>query len=195
MTETPIVIEEVEVDDGPVRPAWEIPEMMIVALVASIGVLIVGGLAAGIARIVSDATEVPFGGGLQEIWSAVAFGAEWANFVVAAILLAALGLCWWQLQGWAEVTEEADDADDGAEAFGHIHRALLLTNVVVGGLGLTAVGALAGVVAELGEGNGQSFVPVDIYAGAEFVAVAALFTTGALVARRLRRGYAGSGTS
>ncbi len=113
-----------DVGEAENRPAWEVPEKVAVALLASVVVLAMGGLAAGIARFVVYNGE-PFPGN-QAVWSAIEFGAQWADVFVAAVLLAVLGLCWWQLQAWAEVIEDPDDAGQLLDAVGHTARALHL---------------------------------------------------------------------
>ena len=184
MTDSP-ALEDVPTEEagpGP-RLAWEVPEIAGAAILVSIALLIVGGLATGIARAVSTSGAWP-GPGNQQAWAAIQFGAQWASPVVAVFLLGVLGLCWWQKQGWREVVEGSDGDEELSEAGAHLRRAqrmVVWTRVV---LALTALGSIAFFAAELGvnEGSDGTF---DIYPGASTVAVVALFAGAVWIDRKL----------
>jgi hypothetical protein len=154
MTDSPVLddVAAEEGDRGP-RMAWEVPEIAGAAILVGVAVLIVGGLAVGIARALTTTGGV-FAFSNQQTWAAVQFGAVWASPVVAVLLVGVLGLCWWQDQGWEEVV--ADGAEELSEARGHLRRArrmIAWTRVLVA---LTAVGSIALFAAALGINQGSS---------------------------------------
>ncbi len=188
MTEQPVPddpLDEQERSNPP--PGWEVPEIVGMAGLASVAVLVVGGLATGIARAVTEAaSNYPPGQGSQEVWNAMTLGTEWAGPLVAVIVLGAFGLCWWQIQAWAEVFDGPADDDDLAEAHGHVHRAHLIARWAMVALALTAAGSIAGFVAQVGQNAGQPFWTVDIYTGANLLAVFVLLGVATLVNRQLQ---------
>ena len=171
------------------RPAWEVPEKLAVVLLASVVALAVGGLAAGVARIVVESEPFP---GNQAVWNAIDLGAQWSNVFVATFLLGVLGLCWWQLQAWAEVIEDPDDAGQLLDAVGHTARALRTTRAGEAALGLVVVGSVAGFVGAVGTAGTSELWVLDLSSGAQMVAVVIIGAAGILVGRQLRGAYAGS---
>src|SRR5580698_7112862 len=129
-------------DDYSSQPplAWEVPEIFGAAVLASVSVLAVGGLATGIARAITEAaSNFPPGLGSQQVWNAIQFGAEWAGPLLATVVLGVLGLCWWQVSAWMEVTETpGHDENDESEARGHMHRAHLIARWAMVALAVTA---------------------------------------------------------
>lgn len=177
-------------DDFPSKSplAWEVPEIFGAGVLASVSVLAVGGLATGIARAVTEsATNFPPGLGSQEVWNAIEFGSEWAGPLLAIVVLGVLGLCWWQVDAWLEVTESpGNDDDDESEARGHMHRARLIARWAIVALAVTAAGAIAGFVAEVGANSGQSLWTIDIYGGGSMLAVLVLLGAAVLVNRKMQ---------
>jgi hypothetical protein len=170
---SPLFLDELPPDEtgsGP-RLDWEVPEIVAGAALLSVAILPIGGLATGIARdIATNGQLVPSGLVNQQVWSAVSLGAQWASHFVALILLGVLGLCWWQWQGWSEVIEDPERVDETTEARGHLRRArrtALWTRVV---LVVTAIGSIAGFVAQLGVLS-ASQATLDIFPGVETLAV------------------------
>ena len=164
--------------------AWEVPEVLAAVVLLAVAVLAAGGLAAGISLSVSVQSALPS----PSVWSAVQFGSQWADPLVALVLLGVLGVCWWQLQAWAEVVEE--DADgDRSEALGHMRRARLTVWWAVGAFGVTAVGSIAEFASTIGQGDAGVTWPFDINGGAGMSAVLLVAGTGALVGRHLNRRY------
>ncbi len=158
-----------EESDPGVRLQWEVPEIVAGTILVSVAILPIGGLATGIARDIATYGQV-FPSGLlnQQVWSAVSLGAEWASPFVALILLAVVALCWWQWQGWSEVIEDPERVDEASEALGHLRRAqrtAMWARVV---LIVTAIGSIAGFVAQVGSGFQSS---LDIFPGVETLAV------------------------
>ena len=158
---------------------------MAAAVLGGVGILAVGGLAVGMARIA--VVSAPLGEG-QYIWSAIDIGAEWANFLVAVIVLGVLGLCWWQLHAWAEVVDDPEEASQLPDALGHIRRARRLTRWAEVALGLTLLGSVAGFAATVGTGGTTELWVFDLVAGAQMLAVIVIFVAGIVVGRQLERG-------
>jgi hypothetical protein len=167
------------------RLDWEVPEIVAATILVSMAILPIGGLATGIAREISTSGQVfPSGLDNQQVWSAVSFGAEWASPFVALILLGVVGLCWWQWQGWSEVIEDPERVDETSEALGHLQRAqrtAMWTRVV---LVVTAIGSIAGFVADL-DVNGGSQATLDIFPGVETLAVLVLLAGALWIDSRL----------
>jgi hypothetical protein len=188
MTEPSVPNALLDNDEQSLSPvAWEVPETIVAAVLATVTVLVVGGLATGIARVASvSASSFPPGLNSQEIWNAIQFGSLWAGPVVTVIALGALGLCWWQTQAWAEAAEARDPVGDVSEAEGHILRARLLARWAIVTLVVTAAGSVAYFVAEVGLNSGGQVWPLDINAGASLLAVLVLLGGGVLVGRQLR---------
>ena len=120
------------------------------------------------------------------------YGTEWAEPLLAVVLLAVLGLCWWQFQTWADVTETTSDDEQAFDALDHIHRARQITIWTQAALGLTALGSLAffagGVLSTTG--FPQVAWSHDFYGGASTLAVIVLAGVGLLVGKGLGQRYA-----
>lgn len=136
------------------RTPWEIQEVAAGALVLVVGVVAVSGVVAGILG----------GTGANEGSSSVQTAAQtllqatqWAGAFTAFLPVCALGLTWWQVQGWSDTLDDIghedpteDDAPtDRDEALSHIVRNRVLTKWAGLSLlicALAAVGTLVGVV-------------------------------------------------
>jgi hypothetical protein len=102
-------------------------------------------------------------------------------------VLGVLGLCWWQVDAWLEVTETpGNDDDDESEARGHMRRAHLIARWAMVALAVTAAGSIAGFVAEVGTNAGQGFWTIDIYGGGSLLAVLVLLSAAVAVNRRIQ---------
>jgi hypothetical protein len=165
------------------------PEVAAVAILVSVAVLAAGGCVAGIARFVTTTGAAGPGADTQLTWNAVTFGAQWASPVVAVLLLAVIGLCWWQLQAWTELIESPDPDDDLADAIRHIRRARLIARWALVGVAGTAVGAIALFAAQVATSTGlpDGDWTVEIAAAAGFLAVVALLAATLWAGRRLGR--------
>ena len=81
-----------------------------------------------------------------------------------------------------------DDDADVPDAGGHIRRALVLTTWTEAGFVVTALGSVAGFVAQMGlDGTSSQSVPAEIFDGAQMLAVLVVTGTGTVLAERLRR--------
>jgi hypothetical protein len=102
-------------------------------------------------------------------------------------VLGVLGLCWWQVDAWLEVTETpGTDSDDELEARGHLHRAHLIARWATLTLVVTAAGSIAGFAAEVGTNAGQRFWTIDIYGGASLLAVLVLLGAAIPINRKIQ---------
>jgi len=184
MTETPAIM-PASSQEGRADPfAWEVPELIALAVLVGVAVLAVGGLATGIVRSFSPTSSFA---GSQDVWNAIEFGAQWANAILAAIVLGVLGVCWWQLEAWEEVREEPDSENDLSEALGHIQRTRRIISCTGVALGATAAGSVAGFVAQIGTYGSNPLWTLDILGAAEMLAVIVISGTGILVGRQLQR--------
>ncbi len=132
-----------DVDRSTPRLEWEIPETAAVAVLVAVGLLMVGGLVAGIV-----ASMPSYGGTPDRITAsnAIGFGATWAGTVLAIALLGLVGLSWWQAEAWSAASEPDDERDRGAEAAGHMRRAHRISQWSQVALLLICAGAVALVV-------------------------------------------------
>ena len=144
----------VEAPPASARAPWEIQEIAAGALVLVVGVVAVSGVAAGILGG-TGATEGS--SGVQTAAQTLLQATQWAGAFTAFLLVCALGLTWWQVQGWSDALDDIgnedrneDNSPTGAdEARRHIVRNRALTRWAVLGLvicSLAAVGMLVGVV-------------------------------------------------
>jgi hypothetical protein len=151
-------------DEPPNRKtSWEIQEIAAVALLLVVAVVAVTGVAAGIVA----STETDLGSFGREAVSEVLLQSTlWAGVLIAFLVVSALGLVWWQVDGWTDALEDlgddrtdddrdgsgpAEEADEADEAVAHIRRnraigtwgAVSLLVIAMG-----AVGALVGAVVQ-----------------------------------------------
>jgi hypothetical protein len=172
------------------RLAFEVPEVAAGAILVAFYAIVVGGLASGI--IACTAPQVPLDQ-LQNAWNAITFGTSWAEPLLAVALLGAVGLCWWQTQGWSEVLDTETDDDEISEAVGHLRRARQIALWGLGGLVVIDIGAAVGLVAVIAL-NVSSHSDRLVWArvvgsGADLVAVLVISAGGIAAASRLLRDY------
>ena len=127
-------------------PAWEAPEIAAVAILVAFSAFVIGALATGID--VSMSTQPAFIDPTTNTWNAIESATTWAEPLLAIILLGVVGLCWWQVETWSE--EVAAEAQHDPQALGHIRRARQISFWAVGGLTITTIGAVAGIIALIG---------------------------------------------
>lgn len=127
-------------------PAWEAPEIAAAAILVAFVSVVIGSLATAID--VSLSTQEAIIEPTTNIWNAIQFGTTWAEPLLAIILLGVVGLCWWQVEAWSE--EIGAEAEGGPQALGHIRRARRISCWALGGLIITTVGAVAGIIALIG---------------------------------------------
>lgn len=182
-----------EEDDTPSRSAWELPEIVAVSVLVAFFGLVVGGL---VTAIVVGTTPIEPSPGNQLVGEAIQLGAEWADPLLTALLLAVLGLCWWQFQAWAAAAETTSDDEQTSEVLDHLRRARLITIWTQAALALTALGSVAlfagGILTDTGLGTAvpRTIWARDIYAAASVLAVFVLVGVGLLVGKRLGELYA-----
>jgi hypothetical protein len=168
-------------------PAWEVPEIVAVAVLIAFFATVIGALATGID--VSMATSPPFFDPMESVWNSIQFGTTWAEPVLAIILLGVVGLCWWRVAAWSEV--RGADANNHSTALGHIQRARRISLWALSSLIITAVGAIAGIIALIGfnipSHPGRIVWSRVFGAAAGVLADIVIVVAGALVLKRLVR--------
>jgi hypothetical protein len=175
------------VSDPAPRLPWEVPELVGVGVLLVVALFALGGLATGVAA--SLKSQLP--DNISPVWTDLAFGAQWAEPLIALLVLGVLGVCWWQLQAWAEVIEAPDEEDenDRIQALGHMVRARIGVITSLGALGVTALGSVAGFVGSVGQGPVSQLWPEDVFRGTEMLAVLVVLAIGMLIERGLRGRY------
>ena len=188
-------------DDGDdrARIPWELPEIVLGGLLITVALLAVTGLAGGIVASLKTADSNFLLG------DAIVVATGWAGPFSMALLLAGLGLVWWQVEGWGEVTdtwlddddgtgEGADDSDtdDLVESLRHLWRARMFvtwTAVLVGIVALASLTRLVGIGLNIPPGS-----PVSnqiwgnyIVEGGSVVATLVLVAASLYVVVQLRR--------
>jgi hypothetical protein len=176
---------------GPSPPRWEFPEVAAVVVLAAVGVLAVGGIAAGIVESQRNlGTSAPPGFDRQLLGGSLVAGSSWASLVVGIVLLGLVGLCWWNVGQWEPDGDDVDPESDDVEALGHIGRCRAITVWIQVVLGVTALAAVADFVGGVIEHfDGVDWAP-NVDAGANMLAVLAVAGTGVVLGRRLTNRYA-----
>lgn len=175
-------------DDAPApRVEWEVPEVAAAAVVLAVGLLVLGGLVAGIAAAAGAPTTFGPGSGAVETGSSIQVGAAWAEPLLAIVLLGVLGVCWWWIDAWSEAPSDTG----GDEAARHIGRARAISGWVNGALALTLAGSvalLAGLLLTNSQAGNQSSLvwSRDISQAASVLAVAVIVSGGTWAGMRLR---------
>jgi hypothetical protein len=113
-------------------------------VLAAVGVLVVGGLVAGIVASTMSYGGITQGGAVAG--NAIGFGAGWAEPLLAMALLGVVGVCWWQFEAWSDASEPDDGLDRVVEVTGHIGRAKRISQWTQAELLLLCAGAVALVV-------------------------------------------------
>jgi hypothetical protein len=124
------------------RADWEIQEVVATALLIAVALVAVGAVAAGI-----DANaEGSFQPARDAVAQALLQSTLWAGVTTMFLLVSALGLVWWQVDGWSEALEETG-ADDAEEARLHLRRNRLLATWAGVSLAVTSLAAIGTLVA------------------------------------------------
>ncbi len=96
---------------------WEIQEIAAAALLLVVAVVAVTGVAAGIVA----STETDLGSfGRDAVSEVLLQSTLWAGVLIAFLVVSALGLVWWQVDGWTDALEDLDDdrTDDDRDGSG-----------------------------------------------------------------------------
>lgn len=186
---------DAESDDDVFEPRvdWEVPEVAAVVILTAVGILILGGLATGIAAAAGSQVALGPGAGDVLAGASIQVGAEWAEPVLAIVLLGVLGLCWWHVSAYSGASDHAP-----SQVASHIRRARQIARWVNGTLLLTLAGSIALVVGEVltySQSHRSSLIWSHyIYEGASALAVAAI-TAGGLWASTRLKAEPGAGTN
>ena len=90
---------------------------------------------------------------------------DWATIYFSLLLLAVLAIVWWQVQGWLEVVEEADEGDEELRtALDHLVRARRLDNAVMLAFSILIAAAIGNLVATFIQNRPQG-VSLPLVAG------------------------------
>lgn len=175
-----------EEEGGEPRVPWEVPEVAAVVVLVAVGLLILGGLGTGIAATIGSTVPIGAGAGTEVTGESIAFGTTWAGPLLAMVLLAVLGLCWWQVHGWAEVSAEVEHH----EASTHVLRGQRLAWWAKGALVLTLAGSFASLAGTMLTNSAAVAEPAliwsrDIYDVASVLAVAVIASGGVWIGTRL----------
>jgi hypothetical protein len=163
---------------------WEVPEIAAIVILTAVGILILGGLATGIAA--AAGSQGAFGPGAGDVLAgaSIQVGAEWAEPVLAIVLLGVLGLCWWHVSAWSGVPDHAP-----SQVASRIRRARQIARWANGTLLLTLAGSIALLVGEVltySQSHRSSLIWSHyIYEGASTLAVAVITTGGLWASTRL----------
>jgi len=185
-----------DISESEERIAWEVPETAAVAVLAAVALLIVGGLGAGI--VASTASYGGFTPSGIVLGTAITLGAQWAGPLIAFVLLAVMGMCWWQSEAWADASEPDDEHGRIVEVAGHVRRANQIGRWTLAALVLTCIGAIAvlvgTVVQTTGAGGNANTLNWSRYViqGASLLAVVVIAGAGAWLARQINHGQTSS---
>jgi len=194
MTTVPTADEPASTEDrvGPPRPAWEFPEIGAVVILTGVALLAVGGLATGIAHSFAAPSTFPPGFDRQFVGDSVQLGSTWASFVLAAVLLGLMGVCWWNLNEWELDVDQVQSPDDVAETQGHLRRGcaiIVATQVTLVLMSAAAIAALVGAILSYQSGSGVTLWSTYFDTAAGTLAVLIVAATGVLLGRRLVSQY------
>jgi hypothetical protein len=131
--------------------------------------------------------------------TAIQAGAEWADPLLAAILLGVLGVCWWHSQAWDQATEAGEGEARSLAAARHVDRARLIGAWTQAALVVTVLGAVSLLLGVLVENSNQPNLPSivwsrDAYVAASSLAVVAISVAGIWAGRRLRDRFTSTGS-
>jgi hypothetical protein len=161
------------------RTPWELPEVFASSTLASVVVLLVGGIVSGITEAALQSDNLSPGNSTSQI---IAQATGWADVLAAFLTLAGVLIIWQQANSWANAIDSGEDDHNDAAA-GHLMRARLLA-VWAGRLtGVVALAAIVWFVAytfALGNGPGPAAWPIRISAFAALLATLVLCTAGIL---------------
>jgi len=183
-----------------VRSSWEIQEVVAVGVLIAVAILIVSGLASGIAVASTYGEQLIVNSGGNQTWGLfLLYSTRWIGVDVTLFLVAVLGLVWWQVDGWADRLAELEDAVDEVDAsdeaevvagVAHIVRNKSIatwTGVFLVVSVVAAIGSVVGMVLQYSPGSdalswGQYFLT-----GGEALASLVLVAIGGFAYVSLRR--------
>jgi len=128
------------------RTSWEIEELASVGILSALSLVAIFYFASGWA-ISDEGVGVPPS---QRLHVFLIYTSEWAGIFGGFLVLVALGLVWWQVDGWTERLADLDTAEESDSTIGDSNEAIthLLRNRSLS----TACGVLcvAGLLASVG---------------------------------------------
>jgi hypothetical protein len=98
-----------------IQASWEIQEIVAAALLLVIAVLAGAGMASA---IIGGTSRVDGFANGESVTQVLFEATQWAGVFATFLILCALGLVWWQVDGWADVLEDLDEGEDRDRAAG-----------------------------------------------------------------------------
>jgi hypothetical protein len=112
------------------RPSWNFPELVVLAVLTSYACLFLDTLV----KFWLLGSFVGSGA-----WSHVVYLAQWVSFPVTALLLAAVGVCWWRCSQWSR---EVLTSPNHAAILTDVRRVRVLCQFLRASTGLATICAL-----------------------------------------------------
>jgi hypothetical protein len=163
--------------------SWQLPELAPVAILVSVGLMMLSGIIAGWLE-----TKAEFGVAPHAGWAVVQVATRWVDPMTAALLLSALAVCWWQYSQWAKAP--VGDASNSA-ALAHVGRVRVLTVWLQAFFFVTIVASLANFIATViisgaSDSGIASYVwSIDISSALYSLAVISIAAFGLIAGRRV----------
>jgi hypothetical protein len=160
-----------------------------VAVLFAFAVVVAGGLVAALI-VASTAATGYLAPARLGTGDALIDGTTWAGPLLAIALLGVVGVSWWQINTWKNVSQEGLLPYDDHQVQGHLERASRICSAAQVALALAAVGstaALIGTVLFSLEGGAQSWVRY-LVSGANLIAVIVVSAGGLKIGSYARRG-------
>ncbi len=173
------------IDAGLLDAAWELPELAIVSILVSIGLLTLGGVLFGISQ--ASALNDP-GFGTPLLWIGVQVAVRWLDPATTALLLGALAICWWQYGEWTI----GDQPANAHATVAHVRRLRVLSRWLEIAFVVAIVAATLSVVAGIIVNASNSGLRAydwgnDIYTFCSSLAVVVIAGLGLVAGRRVER--------
>jgi hypothetical protein len=175
--------------DSSRTPAWEIPEILGVGFVVAAVSIGLFSLASGISSGLNGTDLEP----VESVAQTVQRSTLWATPYFVLLLMGALAIAWWQIQGWSEVISgeaSPNDSEELAIGFRHLLRAQSIVTWAIGVVCVTAAAAVALIIASLfvfgGSGPTNLVVSEDLLYVGEGLGALVLIAVSVYAGFRLR---------
>lgn len=174
-------------DIAAVRTEWDFPELVVLAVLTSYVCLFADTL-------IKFWLLGAFVG--QGVWSRVVYLGQWVSFPVTALLLAAVGVCWWRRSQWSD---DRPTSPNHAAMLAHIRRVRMLSQLLRVATGLAIICALAILASVISTNPPHAGLSVDMRLDVsgllDAISVTAFALLGFKVASRVATGASAHPTS